>query len=577
MRNPVLPYFMWGFQQHFRASMESEARKGLDRLGAELAVRGFLVGVRVENATFGHPVCLEPAEDPSYPPSLFAGCAARVDEIYDDHPDHRISYGDERRSREQPELILRKSVLEAVREVTQAQDRERRTRTFCGAPVRVDDYYVVPALELSEAEMASLPQLPEAISFNSYASAFGVTDALIVRLLSEASGALAKKDPGRYFDTFDDDKIGLLRDAGKAMCKAIGLSLGDVMLQGTFDALNEISAARYEGEEAQGQIVFSPREHPAGRPTVALKEPVPLRSLRLARKIVEMSGRDLACFCHGAEGLAGLGVLVDPQANVFRVEFTGHYQWSLFYGQRLLMKTSFGVPSLPSLPLGEHRFIANATRVLPSLTKEKAASLWTSVRAAMDQRHGTMLVVTDEAESEADRLSTQALAVEPVPLTPELVRRVSGIDGAILLNADGICFALGVILDGLATREGDPAQGARYNSAIRYVGSRDVPTLCVVVSEDGHVTMLPTLKAKVRRSDIRNHVDLLRSSDVDNYHRAQQWLDKHRFYLSAEECELVNRELERLDAAPRAVGELRYIVGMFTPDAQMNNGFYSES
>jgi hypothetical protein len=307
-----------------------------------------------------------------------------------------------------------------------------------------------------------------------------------------------------------------------------------------------------------------------------LNKPVPLKPVRLARKIVEMSGRDLSCLCHGAEGLAGLGVLIDPHADVFRVEFTGHYQWNLFYGERLLMRTSFGVPSLPSVPLDQLPFIANATRVLPSLTKEKASSLWTSVRAAMDQRHGTMLVVTDEAKTEAIRLSTQALAVEPVPLTPELVRRVSGIDGAILTNTDGICFALGVILDGLATQDGDPARGARYNSAIRYVGSRDVPTLCVVVSEDGHVTMVPTLRPKVSHRDIERFIDLLRSSGVDNYLKAQKWLDKYRFYLTAEECEIVNRELARLDAEPRSPGELRYIVASFAPNSLMNKSYYSE-
>ena len=291
-----------------------------------------------------------------------------------------------------------------------------------------------------------------------------------------------------------------------------------------------------------------------------------------------MSGRDLSCLCHGVEGLGRPRWCSSiNRRRFFRVEFTGHYQWSLFHGERLLMKTSFGVPlAAPRWALDQLPFIANATRVLPTLTKEKASSLWTSVRAAMDQRHGTMLVVTDEAQAEAERLSTQALAVEPTPLTPELVRRVSGIDGAIFTNTDGICFALGVILDGQATQEGDPARGARYNSAVRYVGSRETPTLCVVVSEDGQVTMVPTLRPQVRRADIRRHVELLQASSVDNFHKAQQWLDKHRFYLSAEECQLVNRELDRLEAEPLSVGELRRVAKRFAPDVRMERGYYTD-
>ena len=93
MAPPILDHLMWGFQQHFRALMESGARKVLCELGADLTVRGFLVGVRVENAASGRPVCLEPADDSSYPPSLFAGCEARVDEIYEQHPDHNLRFG----------------------------------------------------------------------------------------------------------------------------------------------------------------------------------------------------------------------------------------------------------------------------------------------------------------------------------------------------------------------------------------------------------------------------------------------------------------------------------------------------
>ena len=56
MGKPSLEHTMWPFQQHFRASMESGARKVVAALGAELAVRACLVGVRVENAADGNPV-----------------------------------------------------------------------------------------------------------------------------------------------------------------------------------------------------------------------------------------------------------------------------------------------------------------------------------------------------------------------------------------------------------------------------------------------------------------------------------------------------------------------------------------
>ena len=64
-------------------------------------------------------------------------------------------------------------------------------------------------------------------------------------------------------------------------------------------------------------------------------------------------------------------------------------------------------------------------------------------------------------------------------------------DGSLLIDPHGICHAVGVILDGAAQGVGDPARGARYNSAIRYQSGATSPTVVVVVSEDGGVDLVP--------------------------------------------------------------------------------------
>jgi DNA integrity scanning protein DisA with diadenylate cyclase activity len=67
---------------------------------------------------------------------------------------------------------------------------------------------------------------------------------------------------------------------------------------------------------------------------------------------------------------------------------------------------------------------------------------------------------------------------------------ISSIDGAVLIGPDTTCYAIGAILDGRAHGTGDPARGARYNSALRYVLSSEAPCLAVCVSEDGRVDLL---------------------------------------------------------------------------------------
>ena len=54
-------------------------------------------------------------------------------------------------------------------------------------------------------------------------------------------------------------------------------------------------------------------------------------------------------------------------------------------------------------------------------------------------------------------------------LNDSLIRNVTSIDGAVLLDSHGVCHSIGVILDGIATNKGTSARGARYNSAVRYV------------------------------------------------------------------------------------------------------------
>src|SRR5947207_1657888 len=106
---------MWGYQGHFRWSLEYKARKVLQTVAPLVEPRALLVGIRNPEYVDGYPVCVEP-EDEEWDPSIFFGCHKRAEEIYVDHPDHNIFYGDEPRMRDKPENIRRRSALEAVRE-----------------------------------------------------------------------------------------------------------------------------------------------------------------------------------------------------------------------------------------------------------------------------------------------------------------------------------------------------------------------------------------------------------------------------------------------------------------------------
>ena len=103
-----------------------------------------------------------------------------------------------------------------------------------------------------------------------------------------------------------------------------------------------------------------------------------------------------------------------------------------------------------------------------------------------------MLVVTPEAEAETQRLSAQSTVIEPVIASQSIISHLSSVDGAILISPKGVVYSFGVILDGQASKNGNPARGARYNSAIRYVDEKSnerINCLALIVSEDGYVDL----------------------------------------------------------------------------------------
>ncbi|OMF33229.1 tetratricopeptide repeat protein [Paenibacillus sp. FSL H8-0259] len=120
------------------------------------------------------------------------------------------------------------------------------------------------------------------------------------------------------------------------------------------------------------------------------------------------------------------------------------------------------------------------------------------VRKAREQKHGTMVVITnpDTAEQELTTLSKQSTPIEEKAIHPDHVKFLTAIDGAIYFDTQARCHALGVILDGNAKPDiGDPSRGARFNSAHRYLhklkDNGDQKCVIAIISEDGMVNLIP--------------------------------------------------------------------------------------
>jgi hypothetical protein len=212
------------------------------------------------------------------------------------------------------------------------------------------------------------------------------------------------------------------------------------------------------------------------------------------RKLLEMTTPSIHLLAD-ADKVYALGRQVGQyeaeREDLFAFHFLTYYTWELSHAGHTLARCRYGLPGLARPRLNRLAFKREYKRTFGVPKAEQFERLWQVVLEASHQAKGTLLVISTEALAEADRLKLQCTLIEPVILTPTITQLVTAIDGAVLLDPQGYCYSIGVILDGKASSgHGNSTRGARYNSAIRYVESSDFPTLVVVVSEDGMVDVM---------------------------------------------------------------------------------------
>jgi hypothetical protein len=589
-RGDSITLYMWGFQRLFRGSFQIHAQNVFDLIGVGLTPTVLLLGVATDTTTDkGFPACIEPEDDAQWPVSLVDGLADRVHELLADHPLRDVLYGDARSMDRKPRAMFESSVRTAAQERMDAYDREHGTISFCGAPGRVDEqageYVVVPVLQFDRAAYEKVPRLQQSEvgeGHHRFHVSRGFLDSVVDTLLEEARIVLKGDEPGAALhEEFRRDPADVLRSAGRDFMLRVGWAGGDIMaVGGLYDACTTIASLRHEKAESVGGLVLGKREHPALNVVVRFRTPIPLRTASWTRKILQLTSKELLLLSDGSE-IYGLGTIITYDAaseDLFVVRFTGFHQWDLEHADAVLMRTSFNVPGLPKARLERRAFVEHVRDAFGGIPGFDADELWAVVEAATGQPKGTMVVITPEAELEADRLATQATPIAPQKLTPDLVRLLTSIDGAVLVDPAGLCHAIGVILDGRATPAGDPSRGARFNSAIRYTSSS--AALAVVISEDGGINVLPKFRRKVKRSDVAAvFAELHAFVQAPNWRRWPQLRDRVegvRFYVTKEQAEVANADLEALQAASLRDERLWVMVAPFQPSGALDASMFAD-
>lgn len=580
MTKIYIDQFMFPYQQSFRGGLSILAESVFKRLGADISPKVFLVGARSPDSAERHTVCIEP-EDGEWSREPFNNLLDTIESTFRAHPMQSLIYGDEAAMRDKPENIRRNSVTESVRATLALSDKTGAVRSFCGLSVRVGEYYVVPVIQIPESLFQQFPPLDMCTSDDSRVPRGepSFIHAGISQLLTEATTELSSPEPGRgaFFSIFP--RAGeMVRIAASNFMRTPAYAISGQYVPGElFDRFNLISSLMYEGLHGIGHLVLAKPDSLAVEFLIRFKEPVPFREPRWARKILQMASPDVALIAD-SEVIYGLGRLkASEDGNVqeaFVIDFLDHFHWQLRRGQRVMLTVRYGNATLPQEFVGRERFLENLSRLFPSSSTTSRERLWTVFCAAVNAKHGSMIVVASDAAEEAKRLAQQGTLIEPMALTPEVFNHVSGIDGTVLVDADGVCHAVGVILDGAATPDCAPSRGSRFNSGVRYVSAGNQPRLAIVVSDDRTVDVFPLLRPRINREDIERQLAMFEVATPNSYHKSRNWLDDHRFYLNNTQCGRANAVLDRIEGLPKEVGVIYVRINRFESDPIMDDSYF---
>lgn len=284
--------------------------------------------------------------------------------------------------------------------------------------------------------------------------------------------------------------------------------------------INSLSGEYYEREECQSNLIFLPRMRKkdidaskfvydfskAGTSKSILFIP---ENIRWIRKLLQMAQKELYLVLQVSRTETVYEVLGICEENkitqllknkyvgtpFFRAKVKKHMQWDLFLGDTYIFSFRNGKYKITQQMPEE--YLKEMCEAVFGGEEKDYDYVIQSITNSENQSHGTMLVVLSEkdAKCEVKRLSSvkAGMSAAKPKVSAEMINCLNAIDGSVMMDTSGKVHGIGMILDGDSIVEGNPARGARYNSALKYqklLKNHNMRGLILIVSEDGSVEIL---------------------------------------------------------------------------------------
>lgn len=322
---------------------------------------------------------------------------------------------------------------------------------------------------------------------------------------NEANHVAALKEKLRY----------LLRSSCEDVNRNMFMLLSSYTQDLDVSVIDAISCEKYEGSSTKCQLAIISDTTGLVPFDVNSQLPFTIENVRALRKQAEM-GQDDMCLALSRDsqhmctrGLLPLEKVFCPMISIdqpmrwrFSLPVTrgggGKREFSVQFCRNA--PSSFSLPPLAKeLEYSFFQQLCRKTFRAQTTAEFKALeSVVSHLRQNAHKFHGTSILITAKADAEAKRLCdvkyrgyrlAAGAVVGAADLIPYLTH-LSSVDGALILSPSGECAGFATILDGRAKSQGNPARGARFNSAQTYLDNIRCPALAVVISTDGSIDYL---------------------------------------------------------------------------------------
>ncbi|HVU53525.1 MAG TPA: hypothetical protein VHD83_00650 [Puia sp.] len=578
----TLVYFMWPYQVHFLISCKVAAEYLFKRIDNRLQPTAFLLGFKTDGGNERPSICYEP-EKMEFLADDFLNLDKVLTESYASDPLKDMYYSG-LSQKERDERASRRNFQRTLKVILDNSGSFTDKIHFIGPEIIRNGYRVYVVLQLNRTIYSSYQFLHYVDAEEMLKKSMSFLDSVIDTYLEDRTYRLHAPDAGNDRGP-ERDEDELLKAAAKNFSYTIAYAAGRDVHE-LFPACEMLSKLKYEGRENLGHLIVCRGNHPHLEMTLQFEAAFPITEYRKVRKLLEMTTQEVGVVTNG-ESIKGLGLINKAydggKEDVFHIHFRGLYSYEICHQELPLLTMHLGSPEQVRSIIVQEKFAADAARIFPAITQMQVDHLYNLSMAAGRILHGSMLVFAGDAAQEAKRLSMQCIPIRPTRLSEEELQALVTIDGALIIDLDGNLHATGVILDGVVGIEGDASRGSRYNSALTYQEYRGskLPTMIVVVSEDGMVDTIPQLRPMIRHSEIVQFIKTLESLNTAGsfndqaFYDTMKLLSNRAFYLTKAECEQINALKKSLGDLDIKTGKTVWrVFSDLEPDPRMNPSYY---